>query len=87
MVNVKRIILIVAAAATLAACTDTEGAKRALDDAGFENVEIQGWPGLWDGCGKDDNFSTKFRALNMKGKSVTGVVCSGWFKGSTIRFD
>ena len=39
------------------------------------------------GCSEDDTFSTKFSATNAKGERVGGAVCSGWLKGSTIRFD
>lgn len=38
-------------------------------------------------CGDDDTFSTGFKAKNVNGKVVQGVVCSGLiFKNSTIRW-
>lgn len=67
------------------ACTDGDGARRALQNAGFKNIVTKGYAYL--GCSKDDMFHTKFTAVNAEGKTVTGVVCGGWFKGSTIRFD
>ena len=67
----------------LTACSDKSGAEKALDDQGFTNIVTTGWSFI--GCGKDDLYATGFTATNPKGKSVTGVVCSGMFKGSTIR--
>jgi hypothetical protein len=70
----------------LAGCTDPQGAERALDDAGFTNVKTTGY--RWFGCdGNSDQFHDGFEATNPRGKSVTGVVCGGWMKGKTIRFD
>jgi len=41
----------------------------------------------WFKCG-DDWYATKFTAKNMRGDTVTGVVCSGLlFKATTVRFD
>lgn len=67
------------------ACTDSEGATRALRSSGFSNVTLTGWqPGS---CGKDDTSSTGFEATNPTGQRVTGVVCCGLvFKGCTVRF-
>jgi hypothetical protein len=74
-------------AALLAAtgCTDATTATRALENQGLTPVEVGGY--AWLSCGKDDAFRTKFTATNVKGQTVTGAVCSGWFKGATIRFD
>lgn len=81
----KKIAFAVAALAALAACTDTEGAKRAAENSGLTEVEAGGYSLF--GCGQDDMFRTKFTAKNAVGKRVEGVVCSSWFKGSTVRFD
>lgn len=69
---------------TLGACSDAKTAKKVLNDAGFTEVQTNGYG--WFGCGKDDTFATEFVAKNQNGKTVKGVVCSGWFKGGTIRF-
>ena len=69
----------------LTGCSDPKGAARALDDLGFTDVRLQGWS--FFGCSKGDGFTTRFEAVNPQGKRVAGVVCSGWFKGSTVRFD
>jgi hypothetical protein len=69
----------------LGACTDETTARRALDAAGFSDIQITGY-GLFD-CSKDDQLHTRFAATGPTGKRVSGVVCSGLMKGSTIRFD
>ena len=78
-----------AAAVTLplmtAACTDPKGASEALQNEGFDNVQMTGYR-VW-GCSDDDDFHTGFTATNAKGRPVSGVVCSGFLKGSTIRYD
>lgn len=72
------------AALALCSCTDSGGAKRAAEAAGLTNVEVTGYRVF--GCG-DDTFKTGFKGQLANGKYVSGVVCSGWLKGSTIRFD
>ena len=69
----------------LAACTDPRAAQKALDDMGFSDVQAGGYDFFT--CGDDYTFHTKFTAKNPKGKTVTGVVCSGWLKGSSVKFD
>lgn len=81
----KQIISLALMLAALTACDDPKAARRALEDAGFTDIETLG-ASLY-GCGQNDNFNTRFRAKNIRGKTIEGVVCSGWFKGSTIRFD
>lgn len=69
----------------LTGCYNSSDAQKALDDAGFTNIEITGH--AWFSCGKDDFYSTSFKAKNIHGKEVSGAVCSGFlFKNSTIRF-
>lgn len=69
----------------LAGCSDPDGAKRAVEALGLTDVQTHGWS-AW-GCGKGDDFTTRFSATNAQGKRVTGVVCGGWLKGSTVRID
>jgi hypothetical protein len=78
-----KIIAVVASLAVLASCTAPDRATRALTEAGYTDIEITGYG--WTGCGQDDTFSTKFGATSMAGYPVEGVVCSGLFKGNTIR--
>lgn len=81
----KRLAILALAGLTLAACSDPKAAMKALDDAGFTDITVGGYA-AWS-CGKDDSYATKFTATNPRGKRVSGAVCSGWTKGSTIRFD
>lgn len=79
----RRLALLVAAL-TLAGCTDPDGARRALADAGFTDVKIGGYAAFM--CGKDDLYATSFEAVNPLGRTVRGAVCGAPFKGSTVRF-
>jgi hypothetical protein len=67
----------------LAACSDADTAHRALEAAGYTEIAISGYS-FW-GCSEDDNFKTGFTAKGPNGALVKGVVCSGLFKGATIR--
>ena len=49
-----------------------------------KDVTITGWNPL--ACGEDDTYATGFIAIDPQGKVVEGTVCSGVFKGATIRF-
>ena len=64
-------------------CTDKDNAKRVLERDGYQNINIIGYSFL--SCGRDDFYSTGFKAT--KGDNfVEGTVCSGLlFKYSTIR--
>lgn len=67
------------------ACTRPDDAMRVLRQSGYTNIEITGWrPWL---ASDSDDFSTGFRATAPNGEIVTGAVCSGLFKGQTIRLD
>lgn len=81
----KRIALILTVATMLAACTDETAARKALAGSGFTDVQLTGY--TYFGCGKEDTFHTGFEARGPSGQFVNGVVCSGWMKGATIRFD
>ncbi len=78
-------ILIALLAVTLAGCSSSKDANKALNAAGYKNIETHGYSVF--GCSEDDTFKTKFTATGPTGVPVEGVVCSGWFKGSTIRTD
>lgn len=66
-------------------CTDPKTTRKVLEVNGYRNIEVKGW--AFFGCSKDDTFTTQFEAISPSGKHVSGVVCSDWFKGATIRFD
>jgi len=78
-------IIVGVACMVLAACTNGDGAVRALEGAGYTNIKITGY--RLTGCHDDDTFRTGFNATGPTGKNVTGVVCSGILKGATIRLD
>lgn len=81
----KRIAIFVAIIAALSGCTQTDKATQTLVNAGYKNVEITGWRPFM--AGKDDTFSTGFRATAPNGATVTGAVTGGFLKGNTIRVD
>lgn len=78
----KKLILI--GTLLLAGCTDPNEARKVLQDNGYTDIRIGGYS--WLGCSENDQFSTEFIAKGPTGRDVKGVVCSGWLKGSTIRF-
>lgn len=78
-------LITLAAVLCLTACTDQKEAKRALESAGFTQIEFTGYG--WFDCNEDDFFKTEFRAIGPTGVKAEGTVCSGLlFKNATIRF-
>jgi len=67
----------------LVGCTDENGARKALTDQGYTNIEFTGYD-FWT-CGDDYTFHTGFRAQSIAKKQVEGAVCSGWMKGYSIK--
>ena len=73
-------------AASLASCgVNPSTATQALEAQGLTNVQIEGYS--WLGCGKEDTFASNFSATGVNGAAVTGQVCQGLFKGTTVRYD
>lgn len=70
---------------TLVGCTNSSTAERVLVGAGYKNVTLTGY--RFFGCGEDDLFHDGFEATGPTGQRITGVVCGGILKGSTIRLD
>lgn len=66
------------------AFTEPEVATKLLESQGYTHIQITGYKAL--SCG-DDTFATGFTAVNPMGHEVSGVVCAGFNKDSTIRFD
>ncbi|OWZ90443.1 hypothetical protein B9J07_28060 [Sinorhizobium sp. LM21] len=84
----KTLTVIAALAATtlLAGCgVNPNDAKRALEAQGITGIQLGGYSVF--GCAKGDHFSSKFTGVGVNGKPVSGVVCSGLLKGTTIRYD
>jgi hypothetical protein len=75
----------IALAASLSACTAPDRALRVLQDAGYSDITIAGY--AWAACSEDDTFATRFSATGPSGRPASGAVCSGLFKGATIRLD
>ena len=78
--------ILLGAALLLASCgVNPITATRALEAQGLTNVQIEGYS--WLGCGKEDTFASNFSATGVNGAAVTGQVCQGLFKGTTVRYD
>lgn len=68
------------------ACTNESKTTEVLINSGLHPIEVGGY--AWFQCGDKDIFATKFKAYSSDStKIVTGCVCSGLFKGNTIRYD
>lgn len=80
----KKFLLALAVVAGLGACTDKSNAQRILSQQGYTEIQLGGY--AFGACSEDDTYATSFRAKSPAGIFVEGAVCSGWFKGGTIRF-
>lgn len=69
----------------IASCTNHEKAIEVLQKQGYTNIEITGYE--FGACAEEDVFHTGFIATSPSGYVVSGLVCSGWINGSTIRFE
>ena len=78
------IIAAIVGMTALSGCSDASTARRVLEENGYSNIKITGH--AWFTCADSDDFSTGFEATAPGGRHVTGAVCSGFFKGATIRF-
>lgn len=75
------IVLLIA----LVGCTDESTARRTLQDQGYSDIQLTGYRPF--ACGDDYTFHTGFSAKSIAGRPVTGTVCSGLLKGSSIKTD
>lgn len=69
----------------LTGCSDPSKATSTLENQGYTQITTDGY--AWFMCSEKDTFATKFYATSPNGTRVSGAVCSGLFKGNTIRFD
>lgn len=76
---------IIAAVMFFTGNVDTSRALRALGAQGVTNVTLTGYK--FFGCDSREYHSTGFKGTGANGKPVSGVVCSGVFKGVTVRYD
>ena len=84
----RRVTLLVGlcvAIGLVAACSDSKGAKRALEAQGYTHVETTGHS--FFGCDDTDTFSTGFHAQGANGMAVSGSVCRKWLHGSVVRVE
>ena len=79
------VLFVLLVSLTAVACTSESDAQRALKGAGYTDVIMTGYKVF--GCSEDDTFHSGFKAKGPTGQPVTGVVCSGILKGSTVRLD
>jgi len=89
LLTTAAIILTIAMGLFRGTLADKHLAVHALEDQGFENIEItdKAWffVGL-RGCDGHDAARFTAQATNVRGKTVETYVCTGWpFKGATIR--
>lgn len=75
----KRLIVLAAAATTLAGCgrqtAPDADATVALRRAGLRQIHITGADPY--GCAEGDFSGLRFEAVNLAGRHVSGVVCAG----------
>lgn len=71
-----------------AANTDFEGqARTAVENQGMTDVKTEfSTVATLFKCGKGDLLGHEFTAKNPQGKHVSGYVCTGILKGSTVRW-
>jgi hypothetical protein len=81
----KKILMIVLVLMfAIVGCTNEPDTRSALESMGYTDIAFTGYE--FYGCGKGDVYSTGFEATGPTGKKIKGVGCSGFFKGTTIRF-
>jgi hypothetical protein len=81
-----RLVILLGLVALTAACSDPDGARRVLEEQGYTDVRTGGYA-FFSCSEKSDDYATSFQATSPAGHEVSGAVCKGFFKGSTIRFD
>ena len=83
MRNKTRITLLITFLLT-AACTSERDVEKYAKMEGWESYKVEGY-GIF-ACSEKDVFSTKFTAVKG-GKTFSGVICSGFLKGATLRLN
>ena len=80
----KRVFAIIACVICMG-CTDPQGTTEILRSQGYHDIKITGYK--FFAGGRDDWWQTGFIASTRDNVVVSGSVCKGILKGSTIRFD
>lgn len=60
--------------------------KKAVEVLQQQGITVQSIGMAFLGCSADDEFKYQFVGVNKDGKTVRGYACSGYFKGTTIRY-
>lgn len=63
----------------------TSEVERILEIEGCENIQDHGADFWISGCSEDDWYNNQF-TCEKDGQRVKGVICSGVFKGYTVRY-
>lgn len=83
--NNTKIAFMLAVLGMSVACTAPEDdAVRALRAMGFTSIQLGEYPFFM--CGEEDTFNSEFTAMTREGRTISGAVCCGVFKGCTVRF-
>lgn len=80
----KTLIISILLLTLFTGCSDKTGVKAFLESQGYTSVTTEQGNIMF--CGKGDISATKFWAKSPTGFDTKGVVCSGVFKGKTIRY-
>ena len=78
----KKPILLLVLSLSLVGCTDEQVAREALNEKRFRSIEFTGYSGF--GCPSTLFVHTGFKAKEISGEPVKGVVCSSWFSDEVI---
>lgn len=80
-----KVIMVVSMFALAGCGVNVKSATNALEAQGITNVKILGYS--FFGCSEDDTFRSNFTGIGSNGKPISGTVCQGVWKGTTIRYD
>jgi hypothetical protein len=78
-------ITMIALVLSLSACTSPDKASDTLRKQGYTDIVTGGYGAF--SCSEDDTYKTNFTAKGPTREKVSGTVCAGVFKGSTVRLD
>ena len=83
--KLTKLVLAVAILVGITGCTSQDKSMKVLQAQGYTDVQMTGYS--FFSCDKKDTYSDGFTAKSPNGSKVQGAVCSGVFKGYTIRFE
>lgn len=82
-----RVVLLGAVLLAAGCEADRKKVKAILEVEGCTDVEFLPIK-IFSGCSDDDSFQNQFRCRRGPDRrEVRGVVCSGWLKGATVRWE